>query len=359
MMPAEYAPPGVQTEESIEALGAIAGKSVLICDDIVHRATFEALATCLIAAGVAVQHLPFQADRDGTMDLTAPLPQSLMRVSDVLVMTTRHRCPAQALQHVPRIKGIAIPSVGTDSLDVAAATARGILIGHGGTDENTTGMAEATLMLVLHVLYQLGQSERLLREQLPRPQAPYAQQLFGKTIGIIGYGKIARRFIELLEPFCVEILLHSPSGRVYTLAPAVQPSTLDQLLARSDVVVLLAGATPENRHLLHRGNLSRVKPGAYLVNTARGSLIDSDALVDMLRKGRIAGAALDTFEAEPLPADHPLRALGNVILTPHIVGHTREAIDSLRSALIQNVVQLLTGKTPRFCRNPEAVHHGA
>src|SRR5207237_6725009 len=129
------------------------------------------------------------------------------------------------------------------------------------------------------------------------------------------------------------------------------------LLATSDVVIVMTSLDSGSRHLLDAERLSRLKRGALLVNTARGGLIEESSLVEALRSGHIAAAALDVFEVEPLPAAHPLRELPNVILTPHAVGHTVELHEAIARAAVDNVLQLLRGKLPDSCRNREIEKH--
>lgn len=145
--------------------------------------------------------------------------------------------------------------------------------------------------------------------------------------------------------------------QVYTRAqspelPGVRLVGLDELLATSDVVIVMTSLDAGTRHLLNREALQRLKPGALLVNTSRGGLIEEAGLIEALKSGRIAGAALDVFEEEPLAPDHPLRELPNVILTPHSVGHTAEMHAAIPRAAVENVRQLLRGQLPASCKNP-------
>jgi phosphoglycerate dehydrogenase-like enzyme len=182
----------------------------------------------------------------------------------------------------------------------------------------------------------------------------HGHQVEGKTIGLIGFGRIAREITSRLAPFGVRIITYSPRARPEDLPPGVEKVDLDTLLSTSDLVSVLTGLTPETRHMLDAGKLARMKPTAYLVNTGRGAVIDETALIELLRERRIAGAALDTFMVEPLPSDSPLLTLDNVILTPHCVGHTVEGWDEFGPALVENVERILAGELPLYCKNPEA-----
>jgi len=161
--------------------------------------------------------------------------------------------------------------------------------------------------------------------------------------------EISREIIRRLEPWQPKLLVHTqaaPSGR-----ETVEFVSLEHLLHVSDIVLLMTGLNERNRHLLDRRLLQSMKPGVLLVNTARGGLIDEGALVEALESGHVGAAALDVFEVEPLPEDHPLRRLPNVILTPHAVGHTDEALEAIPRMAAANVEQLLSFQIPASCKN--------
>lgn len=194
-------------------------------------------------------------------------------------------------------------------------------------------MAESPVLLILALLYDLRGAERVLRERLPRPVAQQAQLLRGNTVGSVGFGRIARGVAERLSPWGVRLLAHS---RHLTSGPTVGPAgcevrrvSLDELLLTSDVVSLHATVSPGAAPLIGARELALMKPSAVLINTARGALIDETALVAALKHRAIKSAALDTFVTEPLPGDHPLRSLDNVILTPHMIVHTREVYEAI------------------------------
>ena len=137
--------------------------------------------------------------------------------------------------------------------------------------------------------------------------------------------------------------------------PAMTRVDLDVLLKTSDIVVVLAALNPETRGMISAEKLGLMKASAILVNTARGQIVDENALCDVLKNGRIAGAALDCFEVEPLPLESPLRTLPNVILTPHMIGHTYDAHHSLEMATRDNIARVIAGQQPRYVRNPEVL----
>jgi phosphoglycerate dehydrogenase-like enzyme len=210
-------------------------------------------------------------------------------------------------------------------------------------------MAEATILLVLALLYRLHDAEAALKRG-DWAGLVYGGMLRDKTVGLIGLGGISRAIIKRLQGWNCRLLVHSRSTDA---PPGVALAGLDELTAASDVIVVITSLSAETHHLLNRERLAKMKPHAILVNTSRGAIIEEDALVEILQAGKIAGAALDAFEVEPLAVDHPLRKLTNVILTPHAIGHTREAAEAVPLRAMENVLALAAGTLPASCKNPE------
>lgn len=279
--------------------------------------------------------------------------------TDLLVATGRTRLDAATLQGAHRLRGIAYPTIGTDRLDLEAARRLGIAAAIGAVPENVSGMAEATIALMLSALLQLPQKRHLLEAGAPRPSLGMGTGLAGKVVGLIGFGRIASAVANRLAGWDVTLLACAGGSQAARGtadgARSVSFVPLTELLSRSDVVSLHASASPGTPPLLGRDELSVMKPGAVLINTARGSLVDEEALAEALAGDRLAGAALDTFAVEPLPVESPLRRLPNVMLTPHNAGHTREAIAAILPALIENGTALLEGRRPLWLRDETVV----
>lgn len=276
----------------------------------------------------------------------------LVGAADVIVATSRVVIDDAVLDAAPRLRGVVFPSIGTESLDLAEAGRRGLMVANGATPENFQSMAEATIMLMLNLSYDLRGTEDLLRRNAPRPAAPRARMLQGKTVGLVGFGRIARAVADRLRGWNVEILASSPRLDPAQVPAGVRAVALDTLLRASDIVSLHTTLTPGSRHLIGPAELRRMKPGAFLLNTARGACVDEAAVHQALRDGLIAGAALDAFEVEPLPPDSPLRQLDNAILTPHMAGHTQELYASFAPACVRNVEAILAGELPPHACNP-------
>ena len=272
---------------------------------------------------------------------------------DAAIFTPRHACTRAVMAAAPRLRGVCSPVIGVESIDLDAAADLGIIIGHGAVRENVVGMAEATVMLMLMLLYDVQTNVARMRDGLWRRSGHHGHQIEGRTVGLIGFGRIAREIAHRLDAFGARVVTYSPRARAEDLPAHVGQVALDTLMRDSDIVTVLTGLTPETHHLIDARLIAMMKPTAYLVNTARGAIVDEAALTDALRDGRIAGAALDTFEIEPLPVESPLRNMANVIPTPHCVGHTVEGWEAFVPALIDNVEAMLRGDLPPYCKNPE------
>ena len=282
---------------------------------------------------------------------------ALVGRADIMVITVRTKAPRAMLEAAPRLRGIVFPTIGTESVDLGDARDLGLLIGHGPTPENYTGMAESTVMLIAALFLDLPGKERLTRSNLSRPpqKSMKAKLVRGKTIGLVGIGRIARAVVDRLAGWDVRILAADPYVSPESVPRGVQLVDLPTLLRESDLVSLHVTITSETRRMIGASELALMKPSAYLINTARGSAVDEQALYLALREGRLAGAALDVFEQEPLPLASPLRELDNVILTSHIVGHVSEMHDSFLATAVENVTRMLRGEPPLYVRNPEAI----
>ncbi|HET6970042.1 MAG TPA: NAD(P)-dependent oxidoreductase, partial [Phenylobacterium sp.] len=249
-------------------------------------------------------------------------------------------------------RAIINPYTGSEHIDRAEASGRGIVVGFGQTPENVAGMAEATVLMLLDAFYDLKRAEQLLREGGRRP-AIRARQLAGKTVGLIGFGRIAQAVAERLAGFDVELLVSA--RRPPQLPGYAAAAELEDLLRRADAVLVLCSLNESTRDLLDRRRLALMKPGAVLVNTARGGIVDEAALAEAARAGHIGRLALDAFAAEPLPTDSPLRSLPDAVLTPHMIGHTVEAQRSMQMTAAESVRRVLAGAPPVHLLNPEVL----
>ncbi|MEM3192132.1 MAG: hydroxyacid dehydrogenase [Conexivisphaerales archaeon] len=279
---------------------------------------------------------------------------------DVIVITSQFRLTKNIIDHAPNLKGIVKygSKPGLDNVDLAAANARRIPVAY-TPGANADSVAEFTVMLILMLAKKIPSIISNVRDQLWRQKAELGLELLGKTVGIFGLGTIGLKVAQKLSGFGVKIISTDPyisAERVASLG--IKLVSLDTLLRESDIVTLHANLTEETKHIIGKRELSLMKPGAYLVNTARGELVDEKALYDALRNGKLAGAALDVFEKEPPSTTNPLLELNNVILTPHVASWTIEALKKEATMAMDEVVRIISGKMPINLANPEAFQTG-
>jgi glyoxylate reductase len=243
---------------------------------------------------------------------------------------------AEMIAAAPRLKAISNYAVGVDNIDLEAVAARGIHVGNTpGVLTDTT--ADLAVALMLGISRHLVEGDAYVRRGEWRTWEPgslLGHDLHHSTVGIVGFGRIGRAVGRRLEGFACEILHTSRSGGV----------PLEELLERSDFVSLHAPLTPETRGLIGEDALARMKPTAYLVNTARGPIVDSDALRHALHAGRIAGAALDVTDPEPLPGDHPLLGAPNLVVLPHLGSATEATRARMADMAVDNLLAGLAGE---------------
>lgn len=256
-----------------------------------------------------------------------------------------------------RLRVIAKHGTGVDNIDLAAASAHGIPVLR-ALAANAQAVAEHTLALVLALRKDLIPLDRATRSGDWRKSGHRSQDIAGAALGLIGYGAIGQRVAVLAHSFGMQVLVydpHLPPGPDETGVSRVEQ--LDDLLAAADVVSLHCPLTPATRHLIGAEQLRQMKPTAFLVNTARGGLVDEAALLDALRRGAIAGAGLDTFETEPPAANHPLWTLPNLIATPHIAGVSPSAVRTMGLQAARHVIDVLSGSNvdQRSVANPDYV----
>lgn len=260
--------------------------------------------------------------------------------------------------HPPRV--VARFGVGYDSVDLEACTAAGVAVTI-TPDGARRPVAAATVAMVLALTHHVVVKDRLVRESRWSDRMAWmGVGVNGRTLGMVGIGNIGSETAALLRPFGLEVVAYDPwadEGRVSEVGARLV--SLEELLTISDIVVLTAALTPQTHHLIDAEALTQMKPGAFLVNMARGPLIDTDALVSALTSGDLGGAGLDVFEDEPLPADHRLLELDNVLLSPHSLAWTDElALGNGRSAL-RAVEMAITGRVPDHLVNPDVLAHSS
>ena len=249
-----------------------------------------------------------------------------------------------------RLKTISRWGVGYDAIDVPAATRQGIVVAYTPGFLNET-VADYAFALLLALARRVHEGHLTMRGG--QWQSAWGHDVHGKTLGILGCGRIGQAMARRATGFGMRLIGCDPAPNPEAKKIGLKFVSLDQLLAESNFLSLHAALTPENRGLICEAQLRKMKRDAYLINTARGALLDETALVRALQEGWIAGAALDAFLIEPLPGDHPLRRAPNLLLTPHQASFARETGERVSLTAAQAIVDLMNGRRPQFVVNPE------
>jgi len=277
----------------------------------------------------------------------------------------------RVIESLPDLRIVAKATVGVDDIDVEAASELGVLVTHAPVESNWGNIAETTVMFMLSLLKgQMDQDETIKSGGWwsPNGQGTYvgsraSDGYKGTTLGLVGLGRIGGRVAQLMRPWNINIIASDPYIPEYRfLEFGVKPVDLETLLREADVVSVHVVLNKETWHLIGERELAMMKPSSFLINTARGGAVDEQALINALDKGTIAGAALNAYEVEPIPAESPLRFMGNkVILRPHGGSPLRGAEPAGRGAgqnsewVNNDVLKALRGETPDHIFNAEAL----
>lgn len=272
------------------------------------------------------------------------------------ILTCFKQVPVSVVRAATGLQVIGRYGIGVDNIPVEEATRLGIPVTNVPAyclDE----VAEQALAFLLAGARRILRYDRALRAgdwSLATGMPVY--RVAGRTLAIIGFGKIGRRLARKAAALDLQLVAHDPWVADEEIrAAGVEPVSLDEALARADFVSLHTPLTEETQHLLNAERLARIKPGAFVINTARGALIDQDALLHALQSGRVSGAGLDVFVPEHLPAGHPLPAQPGVIATPHTAFYSEESVRELQRLAAQNVADILSGKRPADVVNAEVL----
>src|SRR4051794_30601486 len=267
-------------------------------------------------------------------------PRDALTGREALLTMVVDPVDAETIAASPELRAIANYGVGTDNVDLTAATERGIPVGN-TPDVLTETTAELAFALMLAAARRITEADRYVREGRWlewQPDLLLGRDLHGATLGIVGYGRIGKAVARRAEGFGMDVLHGVP---------------LNELLERSDFVSVHAPLKPETKGLIGAEELRQMKPTAILVNTARGPLVDTQALTEALQSGQIAGAALDVTDPEPLPADHPLLSAPNLVIAPHIGSASHRTREAMAGMCVDNLLAALAGERMPHCANPQ------
>ncbi len=269
-----------------------------------------------------------------------------------LIVRSRTIVSKAVLSHAANLKVVGRAGVGVDNIDVAEATARKIAVVNAPT-ASTISVAELAVGHMISLLRHLPEADRSVREGRWEKKKLEGRELFGKTLGLVGSGRIGAEVAKRAQAFGMRVIAYDP----YLAPPTAESLGIrlvdkDAVFREADVVSIHAALTPETKGMVAAAEFARMKRGAILVNCARGEIVQEAALADALQSGRLAGAALDVFETEP-PIGSPLLAAPNAVFTPHLGASTREAQARAGSIIAQQVLLVLDGQRPEFLVNPD------
>jgi phosphoglycerate dehydrogenase-like enzyme len=309
----------------------------------------ELLTALDSAAGLEWEWLPGDAREIGV--------EHAARYDAIYLNTQRMPAPAVARADL-RLKLVSRHGVGYDSVDVAAMSRAGVLVAN-TPNAVPRPVATIALLFVLALSHRLFAKDRLTREGRWAERTDYmGMGLTGRTLGVVGAGRIGKELLRMARVFDLELLAADPYADALELGYiGARKVPLDELMAQSDFVAVTCLLNDETRHLIGARELARMKPTAYLINVARGPVVDERALYAALAARRIAGAGLDVFEEEPTPASNPLLKLDNVIATPHALCWTDELFGNIARTAIGAVLAVHARRRPEFLVNPEALSH--
>lgn len=310
----------------------------------------DALAILEREPAIEWEYLPERIDQVG--------PDEAARYDALYVNTPR--VPAAAVARADRrLRVVARHGVGYDSVDVAAMSAAGVLV-----TNTPAAMPRPVATIALTFILALA-GKLMLKDRLTRTGRWHERMdnmglgLTGRTLGVIGAGRIGKELLRMAGTFGLKRLAADPLGNAVELRSIdTELVPLDALMERSDFVVVACQLDATTRHLVGASQFARMRGDAYFINVARGPIVDEAALIAALREGRIAGAATDVFEQEPVDPANPLLAMDNVIVTPHALCWTDECFHNMASIGLASIVDALAGRRPQFVVNPEVLARG-
>jgi phosphoglycerate dehydrogenase-like enzyme len=279
---------------------------------------------------------------DNRPQTEAELIERANNVTCVINSRGQVKWPGHVLKQLPKLKLITVCGIGTDPIDLEVAKEQGIVVSN-IPGKTSPIIAEHAFALMLAV----SRCTSFFTQKMKQGEWPLwpATSLFGKTLGVIGTGNIGCEMIRLSKAFGMNVVAwsyHASEEKAQRLG--FQYVEFDELLKQSDVISLHVQLTDDSRNLIGERELSLMKPGLLLVNTARGAIVESKALVNALNSGHLAGAGLDVFATEPLPADDPILNCDHVVLTPHCADQVPEGVDLLNSGCVENVIAFFEGR---------------
>ena len=280
-----------------------------------------------------------------------------VKEAEGILLTPRVKADAEFFEAAPKLRVISTTSVGYDPFDIPEATRREVVVCN-TPGVLTAAVANLTMSLIFALALKLFENEAFVRNGKwgrREPLPSLGMDIQRKTLGVIGFGRIGQEVTRRMQALGMRTLWYDVFDQPHPSAPVSQYRSLEALLAESDFVSLHTNLDPSSRHLIGAAQLALMKPTAFLINTARGPLVDQEALTQALKAGQIAGAALDVLEKEPPDPEEPIVHLPNVICFPHMGTATVETRRAMRELAVQNLLAVLAGERPPAAVNPEVL----
>jgi len=313
-------------------------KFTVVVTEPIHQAGIDLLE----GKGVEVISLPPGSDIEALKEVAPRADGFITRGS---IKVTR-----EIMASSPRLKAVGVHGIGCDHVDLEAARDLGKVVLNTPTALTET-VAEMAMALMLSMTRRVVSADKAVRagEWSRKYGDLRGVEVMGKTVGLIGLGKIGTATARRLKPFGVDLVYYSRTRKVDLEGElGMEWASLGELLRRSDIISIHVPHNPETFHMLSSAEFALMKEGVYIVNSARGKIIDQEVLVGALKSGRVAGAALDVFEVEPLPQGDDLASMDNVILTPHLGASSQEAMWRMATQVADGVLRVLNGERPDF-----------
>jgi D-3-phosphoglycerate dehydrogenase len=289
-------------------------------------------------------------------------PQTIRRLArEADGIITRSKLPDDVFQAAPRVRAVAIHGTGTDLVPLADATARGVMVSNipGGNAQSVAEYCVMAMLMLARGVLQIADSLKKDTWDNARALGAGAHEISAMTLGLVGVGEIGKRVARSCRQGLGMRVLGN-QRRMERLPADAEPASLDEVVSKSDFVVITCPLNKDTHHLFSHNLISRMKPTSWLINVGRGPVVEEAALIDALRERRIAGAMLDVYEHYRLPPGHPLFSLDNAVLTPHLAGMTVESRARMSVAAAEEMLRMLAGERPKNFVNPESAdiaHH--
>jgi phosphoglycerate dehydrogenase-like enzyme len=299
-----------------------------------------------------IERFEFPEDIDGKT-----LAEKLIGFS-IIIASVKPYYNKDFFEHKDNTLLITRHGIGYDNIDLKSATEKRVIVTKVPGEVEREAVAETAISLLMVVMRKIRSASLKVKEGKWKERAKFiGWEIKGKTVGIIGFGNIGSRVGEILKNgFNARVIAYDPNLSEEDIKKrGGEPATLEELLKNSDIISLNASLTPNNYHMLSFKEFSLMKDGVFIINTARGELIDEKALIFALESGKVAGAGLDVIEGEPIDENHPLLKFENVIITPHISAYTYESLKAMGDKVVSDVEKILRGEIPDEILNKEVL----